>query len=195
VPKIKKGLPQKAFFPYGGFKVVERFEKVRDFDPAYDKQVIDPRKGFTEEDLKNAVYGDRWKTDFCKGIKIFPHIGAESIDFIGCRIKGDESKWRISDFTKTQYGGIPAHLIVCKILEDTKKKFLPKMKVNDEAEYCGDDGKHDKETLKRNFEESAILIDRVGGLLKQAFEGKGDVVESGGEMALRARKQLEEEVV
>jgi predicted house-cleaning noncanonical NTP pyrophosphatase (MazG superfamily) len=64
------------------------------------------------------------------------------------------------------------------------------MTIHDEAQYFGTGGKHDPEILKKNFEESAIMIDKVAEMLTKAGFGK-DKIETGGEMALRERKKLE----
>jgi hypothetical protein len=197
VPKIKKQLPSKDYFPYGGFHIVKRFEKIRDANEEEKNWVVNPEKGFTREDLFNAVYAHPLlkvretpkikKTSYMKGIEIYPHVGSESIEFVAAKQNG---KWILKGFTKTQYGGIPAHLIAGNILEETKRRFLPRMTIHDEAQYFGTGGKHDPEILKKNFEESAIMIDKVAEMLTKAGFGK-DKIETGGEMALRERKKLE----
>jgi hypothetical protein len=197
VPKMKKEFPSKDYFPYGGFHIVKRFEKVRDAQEEEKNWVVNPAKGFTREDLFNAVYaapllkekGSKIKkTNYMKGIEIYPNVGSEAVEFVAAKQNG---KWILKGFTKTQYGGIPAHLIAGNILEETKRKFLPRMTIYDEAEYFGAKGKHDPETLKRNFEESAIMIDKIAGMLQKAGFKK-DQIQTGGEIALREKKKLEE---
>lgn len=201
VPKIKESFPSKDFFPYHGYKIINRFDKIR--DAGRDEDVIDPKKGLTREDMFNHVYAHPsyeyqsdgsqkltkpkyQKTDYCKGIEIYPHVGSEPVEFIACR-QGKE--WLIKGFTKTQYGGIPAHLLAGKILETTRQKFLPKMQIHDEAEYFGQKGKHDMALLQKDFEESAIMIDKLRGMLTKAGF-KDDQIVTGGEMAIQERKKL-----
>lgn len=193
VPKMKKQFPSKDYFPYGGFHIVKRFEKIRDAREEEKNWVVNPEKGFTREDLFNTVYPDNKKikkTTQMKGIEIYPNVGSEAIEFVAAKQNG---KWILKGFTKTQYGGIPAHLIAGNILEETKRRFLPRMTIYDEAEYFGARGKHDPELLKQNFEESAIMIDKIAGMLKKAGFNQ-DQIQTGGEMALRERKKLEEVV-
>jgi hypothetical protein len=201
VPKLKKQFPSKDYFPYGGFHIVKRFEKIRDAneDEKRYHTLVNPEKGFTREDLFNAVYAHPLlidgktpkskikETRYMKGIEIYPNVGSEAIEFVAAKQNG---KWILKGFTKTQYGGIPAHLIAGNILEETKRRFLPKMTIHDEAEYFGTGGKHDPELLKRNFEESAIMIDKIAEMLGKAGF-KHDQIQTGGEIALREKKKLE----
>ena len=214
IPKMKKRLP-KQFFPkpYSVFEV-KRFDKIRDATPEEIRHgnLVNSKVGFTQEDMYNALNGSPisfydatpevvakygkpkpiknrnyiGRTDYCKGVGINPYEGSETINFIFCRTP---KAWAMRNFTKTQYGGIPAHLTVCKILEDTKKKFFPNMKIHDETDFCGKKTK-DPEKLRKNFEESAIMIDKLTGLLRKAMPEGGKIV-TGGEMAIREAKRLE----
>lgn len=187
VPKLKVGAPT-TVFPDPGVAEIKRHDKIRE--------------GLTEEDMWNSVYAtghqrsgrlgweevpaEYGKTDYCKGVSIHQMDGCEWVGFRFCKT---DKGWFMNSFTKTQYCGVPGHLLTCKILEEAKQKFFPTMTIYDEAGYCGDKDHHDMDTLKEGMEENAILIDQIGGMLKNAG-WKDDQIISGGEMALKKSKEV-----
>lgn len=86
--------------------------------------------------------------------------------------------YQTASFTKTQYGGVEAHLIVCKLL-DPAKKMADKEEVSDEADFCGDGDKEDEAKLFDNMESSLEFIMRVHKQLTEVFPGQiGGAAES-----------------
>lgn len=188
VPKLKAGAP-KGVFPDPAVVELKRHAEIR--------------KGLTEEDMWNDIYATGYsvqkldgtveehgakygKTDQCKGVLIHQMDGCEWVGFRFCKT---DKGWFMNSFTKTQYCGVPGHLLTCKILEEAKKKFFPDMEIYDEAGYCGDKDKHDMDTLREGLEENAIMIDKIGGMLRNAG-WKDDQFVTGGEMALRKSKEV-----
>lgn len=186
VPKLKVSAPT-TVFPDPAVMEIKRHDKIRE--------------GFTEEDMWNSVYAtghkragklgweevpaEYGKTDYCKGVAINQMDGCEWVNFRFCKT---DKGWFMNAFTKTQYCGVPGHLLTCKILEEAKSKFFPDMKISDEGDYCGDKDRHDIEKLKESLEGNAIMIDQVAGMLRGA--GWKDDIVTGGEMALRKSRAL-----
>lgn len=204
VPKLKLGAPE-GVFPGEGVSEIKRFEKIRDARP--EEKVLRPDIGLTEEDMWNDIYGTGYtrtkldgtvikirpqygKTDHCKGVMIHQMDGCEWVNFRFCKT---DKGWQMNAFTKTQYCGVPGHILTCKILEEAKSKFFPDMKIDDEGDYCGNRNKHDIEKLKESLEGNAIMIDQVAGMLRG--EWKDDMIVTGGEMALRKSRSKSKEVI
>jgi hypothetical protein len=181
IPRIAKTVPKP--FEFEVFKINPHSTWVRDL---------------THEDMFNSIYaegyirdeemipGKHQKTTECEGVLINVHPGCESISFIPCKTP---EGWVLESFTKTQYCGVPGHLVVCRILEEAKKRFFKNMRISDEAEYCGKKDKN-MDVLRESMEENAIMIDQIGAMLEKQF-GK-DLIVKGGEMA--ARKHLKETI-
>jgi len=73
--------------------------------------------------------------------------------------------FQTSGFTKTQYGGVEAHILACRILEPAKK-FAHKREISDEGDYCGDGDKEDFGKLTDAFEENLMMVQSIFGQLK-----------------------------
>jgi len=106
------------------------------------------------------------KVEDCDGTGInIP--GCETLSFIFC--KKIDDKWVLDNFTKTQFCGVPGHLMTCRMLEEARRRYFPNMKIDDEGDFCGDDDDHDIEKLKESLTENALLIDKVTGMLEETW--------------------------
>ena len=183
VPEMKRKLPEQFFpDPYPVFNVKEKSTEGKETADMFNAIYA---RGIYYSDTGRHEKAEFSKTNRCRGVIINPYAGSESISFVPCKT---DKGWVIKSFTKTQYCGIPAHLTVCGILETAKNKFFPNMEIHDEADYCGKKRK-DVEKLKNEFEESAIMIDKLTGFLKKAFP-EGQIM-TGGEEAVKEAKKLE----
>ena len=102
--------------------------------------------------LHKTKYTDRAGNVYLEEPEIKIHPIRHEIDYD--RPVLGESGYQTAAFTKTEYAGITAHMMVCNLL-DAARKSPSKHIVRDEADFCGDkDKKRDFSKLYSAFEES-----------------------------------------
>ncbi|MEW6676181.1 MAG: hypothetical protein AB1348_09325 [Nitrospirota bacterium] len=79
---------------------------------------------------------------------------------------------------KTQFAGLSAHILVCKVIKLTEK-YIDFSKIDDEGEYYYS---QDIEKAKKAFGESTAMIESFGSILKEIGKRLGLRVVTGDEM-------------